>query len=130
MQNDGNFVVYDSNNKALWSSVTYNSKGSYVVMQNDGNLVLYTAANKVILRNICFVLSLILKRYNPCIQVLSKSLISFRIQALWSSGTAQTSEVASDIEVARGHGICVSYICFAREQWTALKALSQVAPLL
>jgi hypothetical protein len=39
MQQDGNFVVYESN-RPLWASHTV-GKGQYLVFQNDGNLVIY-----------------------------------------------------------------------------------------
>ncbi|MDT8716128.1 hypothetical protein IAI10_05630 [Clostridium sp. 19966] len=45
LQKDGNFVVYDKNNKAKWSSGTNskNESNDYrISMQSDGNLVLYT----------------------------------------------------------------------------------------
>jgi len=46
MQYDGNLVLYDYNNKTMWSSRT-NGKGGVVLrMQYDGNLVIYTADNK------------------------------------------------------------------------------------
>ncbi len=42
MQTDGNFVLYTSASKALWSSVSSNHKGSYLAIQDDGNLVVYS----------------------------------------------------------------------------------------
>ena len=50
MQSDGNLVLYDGSNKALWSSNT-NSKGVKpfrLVMQKDRNLVIYDGYNKPI----------------------------------------------------------------------------------
>jgi hypothetical protein len=47
MQNDGNLVVYDTYNRAVWASNTQH-KGSpphCLVMQDDGNLVIYDANN-------------------------------------------------------------------------------------
>jgi hypothetical protein len=41
MQADGNFVVYDKNNKALWHTHTYTQGASILKMQDDGNLVVY-----------------------------------------------------------------------------------------
>jgi hypothetical protein len=42
MQDDGNFVVYDANDSALWATAT-NPNGSFIAVQNDGNLVVYDA---------------------------------------------------------------------------------------
>jgi YD repeat-containing protein len=41
MQPDGNFVLYNPSNSALWSSGTSGTSASSVFMQDDGNLVLY-----------------------------------------------------------------------------------------
>ena len=41
MQTDGNFVLYNPTNTALWSSGTSGSNAGSVMMQDDGNLVLY-----------------------------------------------------------------------------------------
>jgi len=42
-QHDGNLVVYNSQNKALWHSATHgSSNAASLIMQGDGNLVLYT----------------------------------------------------------------------------------------
>ena len=41
LQSDGNLVLYDSNNRALWASWTDGKKVSFLAMQSDGNLVLY-----------------------------------------------------------------------------------------
>jgi hypothetical protein len=41
MQTDGNFVVYTSAGKALWSTNTTGSGADWAVMQSDGNFVLY-----------------------------------------------------------------------------------------
>jgi hypothetical protein len=48
MQNDGNLVVYDNSNKAVWASNTNNKgTGPYrLIMQNDRNLVIYDAKNQ------------------------------------------------------------------------------------
>ncbi len=48
MQGDGNVVLYDKANHAMWASNTANKGGNRLIMQGDGNLVLYTAANKPI----------------------------------------------------------------------------------
>lgn len=47
-QNDGNLVIYDKNNKPIWSTNTINwGKPPYkTIMQNDGNLVLYDSTGK------------------------------------------------------------------------------------
>jgi WD40 repeat protein len=49
MQADGNLVLYDSYDQALWASKT-NSHGNVwdVIMQTDGNLVIYDAHNHAI----------------------------------------------------------------------------------
>jgi RHS repeat-associated protein len=41
MQQDGNFVLYNSANNSLWASNTSGSNASSIMMQDDGNLVLY-----------------------------------------------------------------------------------------
>jgi hypothetical protein len=44
MQADGNLVLYNEQNQAIWSSNTYNpsaNAGSNLVIQDDGNLVIY-----------------------------------------------------------------------------------------
>ena len=41
MQDDGNFVVYDSFQNALWNSQTYGNPDAFVIVQDDGNLVIY-----------------------------------------------------------------------------------------
>lgn len=61
MQDDGNLVVYDNNNKAKWSSETHpyfnkvfkktSNKPVKLTLGNDGILRLYTAANKVVWTN-------------------------------------------------------------------------------
>ena len=48
MQADGNFVVYDFQNEALWSSYTQNNPGSTVQIQDDGNLVIYSSSHNPI----------------------------------------------------------------------------------
>ncbi len=48
MQPDGNFVVYEAENKAVWSSNKYGHQyaESVIIMQNDGNLVIYDRHDK------------------------------------------------------------------------------------
>jgi Cohesin domain len=48
MQTDGNFVVYNSANRALWSTRTFNHPWARIIMQTDGNLVVYSLSNKVL----------------------------------------------------------------------------------
>jgi hypothetical protein len=50
LQTDGNFVVYNSAQKALWSSGTYErGTAPYIlVMQTDNNLVLYDSTNRAL----------------------------------------------------------------------------------
>ena len=52
MQSDGNFVIYDSNGKAIWSTGTTNLTGTKApykqVLQPDGNLVIVDSLNKII----------------------------------------------------------------------------------
>jgi GH25 family lysozyme M1 (1,4-beta-N-acetylmuramidase) len=43
LQNDGNAVVYDSAQRALWSSRTWGQSGACLTLQPDGNLVVYKA---------------------------------------------------------------------------------------
>ncbi|MFI6408964.1 hypothetical protein [Streptomyces sp. NPDC050548] len=45
MQTDGNFVLYDENNKPRWATMTFGSN-YHAVFQADGNLVVYTASNQ------------------------------------------------------------------------------------
>ncbi len=45
MQNDGNFVVYDSNGSALWNTFKFTEGASVLKMQSDGNLVTYRNSN-------------------------------------------------------------------------------------
>jgi RHS repeat-associated protein len=42
MQTDGNFVLYNPSNSALWSTGTYGTNAGPIYIQDDGNLVLYT----------------------------------------------------------------------------------------
>jgi hypothetical protein len=43
-QDDGNFVLYDINDKAVWASGT-DGRGAYLSIQNDGNVVIYNDNN-------------------------------------------------------------------------------------
>jgi hypothetical protein len=46
MQNDGNFVLYDVNQRALFASGTWGRPGSTLALQNDGNLVVYDSGSR------------------------------------------------------------------------------------
>jgi CspA family cold shock protein len=46
-QSDGNLVVYDKSNKAVWDTKTNGKTPNKLVFQGDGNLVLYGANNAV-----------------------------------------------------------------------------------
>ncbi|MGC0311785.1 hypothetical protein [Kitasatospora acidiphila] len=48
MQADGNFVIYDTNHKALWSTGTYFHAGAHFSLMEDRNLVVYDTHNKAI----------------------------------------------------------------------------------
>lgn len=41
LQKDGNAVLYDANNKALWHTGTNGKTAKNIIMQSDGNLVIY-----------------------------------------------------------------------------------------
>ncbi|MEU9476159.1 hypothetical protein AB0D93_10520, partial [Streptomyces sp. NPDC048191] len=44
MQQDGNFVIYDANNRFLWNTNTAgtpDNAGAWAVLQDDGNFVIY-----------------------------------------------------------------------------------------
>ena len=45
MQDDGNFVIYDCNNRPIFTSQTMGHPGSRIIIQNDGNLVIYDSEN-------------------------------------------------------------------------------------
>lgn len=48
MQSDGNFVVYNKNNQAVWATNTNYGSGSYrAVMQSDGNFVIYNGGSAI-----------------------------------------------------------------------------------
>jgi hypothetical protein len=42
MQGDGNLVVYDIADRAVFSTRTFGNPGARLILQNDGNLVIYT----------------------------------------------------------------------------------------
>ena len=48
MQSNGDFVLYNINKKAQWSTETKNNPGSYIIAQDDGNVVVYTASKRPI----------------------------------------------------------------------------------
>lgn len=48
MQTDGNLVVYDSSNRALWNSVTDGNPGAHLAMQTDGNVAILGLAGAVL----------------------------------------------------------------------------------
>lgn len=50
MQNDGNFVIYNSTGNAVWDTATAGNDGATFTVQNDGNMVL-RAANGTALWN-------------------------------------------------------------------------------
>ncbi|GAA0453451.1 MULTISPECIES: hypothetical protein [Streptomyces] len=41
MQNDGNLVVYTSDQQPVWASETHGNPGAELVVQDDGNVVIY-----------------------------------------------------------------------------------------
>lgn len=47
LQDDGNLVVYDNQNRALWASGTNGQAVSQCIMQTDGNLVIYGYYNPI-----------------------------------------------------------------------------------
>ena len=47
-QFDGNIVVYNQSNKAIWSPLIHGKGATKLVMQSDGNLVAYTSAGKAV----------------------------------------------------------------------------------
>lgn len=48
MQGDGNLVIYDVNKRAVWNSGTWGNLNSNLIVQNDGNVVIYRADNTAI----------------------------------------------------------------------------------
>jgi len=50
MQPDGNFVVYEAENRDVWASGKYGNEyaGSVIIMQDNGNLVIYDRNGKVV----------------------------------------------------------------------------------
>ena len=47
MQTDGNFVVYDEDNRPRWAADTY-GEGNYAIFQLDSNLVVYNRNNQAV----------------------------------------------------------------------------------
>jgi len=45
MQADGNLVLYNTSNQALWSSQTNGNPGAWLALQTDGNMVVYSSSN-------------------------------------------------------------------------------------
>ncbi len=48
MQVDGNLVLYNTSNQALWDSQTGGNPGAYLVLQTDGNMVIYSSTNQAL----------------------------------------------------------------------------------
>ena len=48
MKSNGDFVLYNINKKAVWSTETKNNPGSHIIAQDDGNVVVYTASKRPI----------------------------------------------------------------------------------
>ena len=49
MQTDGNLVIYDGSNRAIWASNTSGHKGNYqLILQRDRNVVIYDSSNRAI----------------------------------------------------------------------------------
>jgi len=48
MQRDGNLVLYNNKDYAVWASNTSRTDANHAIMQSDGNLVLYNKNGKVI----------------------------------------------------------------------------------
>ena len=48
LQSDGNLVLYDKNNRALWHTRTASTEPGRLVLQSDGNLVLYDKNNRAL----------------------------------------------------------------------------------
>ncbi len=46
MQLDGNLVIYDIFDRAVWASNTSGNEGAKLVLQDDGNMVIYSVSNK------------------------------------------------------------------------------------
>jgi hypothetical protein len=48
MQGDGNLVIYNRDNRAVWNTGTSGNPGAMLIMQSDGNLVIYTTGMRAI----------------------------------------------------------------------------------
>lgn len=48
MQGDGNAVVYDASNRAMWDSRTAGRPGSILRVQDDGNVAIYAPGNRAV----------------------------------------------------------------------------------
>jgi parallel beta-helix repeat protein len=48
MQQDGNFVIYDSAGRPVWDSGTGRKPGAHLAVQDDGNAVIYTGTGGVL----------------------------------------------------------------------------------
>lgn len=87
MQGDGNFVVYTSAGKALWSTNTIGSGADWAVMQEDGNFVLY---NKSQGRAIWSSNTAYNKPAYAAITDYGQWIV-FRVDPIWSSNTSDHS---------------------------------------
>jgi hypothetical protein len=45
MQTDGNLVMYNSSNVAVWETITDGNPGAFLNRQEDGNLVVYSSGS-------------------------------------------------------------------------------------
>jgi hypothetical protein len=48
MQDDGNFVLYDASDSALYASGTHQHPGAWLVLHNNGALIIYDANGSVL----------------------------------------------------------------------------------
>ncbi len=46
MQTDGNFVIYDGQGVARFSTGTAGNQNAYLLVQSDGNLVIYNGSGQ------------------------------------------------------------------------------------
>lgn len=88
MQGDGNFVVYNSANKAMWSTRTAGTgSNNRLVLQTDGNLVLYTSANKAVWNSGTVQSNTLLLSEKLVMQTDGNLVLYSNNTALWSSWT-------------------------------------------